>query len=371
MGLRTAGAAAIDGYLRTAADPVANPYGAADAYLAVDDLARRALEVGIYLVVPNDYDARRRAAFDNAINNVVADARQLAFRHQFADALNRLTRAGNAYQPSAAQTGAIGHVGAEVALAWARADTVDGHFRSAFARADGIAAIPGVSRAQTDEARALQAAALARGTRRIAVVPPSATVTARRELPDDVLPALGDALLENPWTSPPRFVEMLPPDQVERDLRRLGLSRRTLSAAEAALLGRPLGADFVVIAEIDSVRREEVGVRVTRRPARTTRGVDTAYVIEEGTSRLDAHATFVLIDRDGQRWTDYQPVTASASASFTRVRFAGDYRALDLRQSERDLFERGSNDELARSFVGAMSPRLANAVFNEVVRRIP
>src|SRR5205807_1355882 len=151
---------------------------AADAYIAIDDLARRALEVGIYLITPNDYAARRRAALDNAIDNVVVDARQLAFRHQFADALNRLTRAGNAYQPGPAQTTAIGNAGAEVALAWARSDTTDGHFRSAFARADGIAAIPGVSRAQTDEARAIQTAALARGTRRVAIVPASATVAA-------------------------------------------------------------------------------------------------------------------------------------------------------------------------------------------------
>jgi len=302
VGLRTAGAAAIDAYLRMAADPVANPYGAADAYIAIDDLARRALEVGIYLIVPNDYDARRRAALDKAIDNVVVDARQLALRHQFADALNRLARAGNAYQPSPAQTGAIGNAGAEVARA---------HFRSAFARVDGIAAIPGVSRAQTDEARAIQAVALARGTRRVAVVPASATVAARRELPDNALPSLGDALRDNPWASPPRFVELVPPDQVERELRGLGLNRRTLSTAEAARLGRNVSADYVIVTEIDSVRRAEVNVRVTRRPARTTRGVDTAYMIEEGQARLGAHATFVLIDHEGQRLTDYQPVTAA------------------------------------------------------------
>jgi tetratricopeptide (TPR) repeat protein len=370
VGLRTAGAAAIDGYLRAAADPMANPYAAADAYVAIDDLARRSLEVGIYLVVPNDYNTRRRAAFDNAIATVVADARQLAVQRQFADALNRLTRAGTAYQPTSAQSNAIGNAGADVALAWARADTTDGHFRSAFERVDPIPAIPGVSRAQTDEARAIQTAALARGTRRVAIVPPSATVAARLQLPDDALPSLSDALRENPWASPPRFVDLVPPDLVERELRGPG-GRRTLSASEAARLGRTLGADYVVISEIDSVRRVESGVRVTRRPARTTRGVDTAYVIEEGTARLDAHATFVLIDQSGQRWTDYQPVTASASGSFTRVRFAGDYRTLDLPQAERDLFARGANDELARSFVGAMSPRLADAIFAEVGRRIP
>lgn len=373
VGLRTAGAAAIEGYLRTAADPVASPYGAADAYIAIDDLTRRALEVGIYLVVPNDYADRRRSALDNALDNVVVDARQLAFRHQFDEAIRRLDRASNAYQPDPGHVSALGGGRANVLLAWARADTVDRQFRLAFGRVDEIVAghIVGATSQQAEDAHALQAAALARGTRRVAVVPAWATVAARRDLPDDALPSLGDALRENPWASPPRFVELVPPDQLERELRRLGITRRTLNNAEAGRLGQALGAEAVVVTEIDSVRREEVNVRVTRRPARTTRGVDTAYVIEEGQARLYARATFVLIDRDGRRWTDYQPVTASASGSFIRVRFAGDYRTLDLRQAERDLFAHGSNDELARSFVGAMSPRLANAVFAEVVRWIP
>ena len=371
VGLRTAGAEAIDADLRTAADPTSTPYAAADAFLAIDDLTRRALEVGTYLVLPADYAGRRRAAFDKAINNVIIDARQLAMRQQFADALNRVKRASNAYQPSAAQTGALGKVGADVALSWGRADTLDGHFRSAFGRVDAIAALPGASRAQTDDARELQAAALARGTWRVVVAPAWATMAARRDLPDDALPALGDALRDNPWASPPRFVELVPQDQVERELRDLDLGRRTPSATEASRLGRALNADLVVIAEIDSVSRQEMNVRVTRHLARTRRGVDTAYVAEEGQARLFAHATFVLIDREGQRWTDYQPVTASTSGSFTRVRFAGDYRMLDLGQAERDLFAHGSNDTLARSFVDAMSPRLADAVFAEVVRRIP
>ena len=84
VGLRTAGAAAIDGYLRTAGAPTTSADGAADAYLAIDDLTRRALEVGIYLVEANDYATRRRAALDNAIASDVAEARQLGSRHQFA-----------------------------------------------------------------------------------------------------------------------------------------------------------------------------------------------------------------------------------------------------------------------------------------------
>jgi hypothetical protein len=372
-GLRSAGAAAIDQYLRTAAAPSTAPAAAADAYLAADDLQRRSLEVGIFLPPPNGYAANRRAAFDRAIESAVADARAYASREQFAEALGRLQRAGDGYEPTTVQARSIGSTGADIMLAWARSDTAAGRFRAAFTRVERIEELPaGVTAQQIEAARAIQGAALSRGTQRIVVIPPWATIGARNELPEDVLPSLGDALLDNPWLTPPQFVAMVPPEQVERELRRQGLARRTLSPFEAARIGRPLGADFVVVMEIDSVRRDDTDMRITRRPARTTRGVDTAYVIEEGNARLFARATFAMIDRDGQRGTEYQSVTASASSPFTRVRYAGDYRTLDLRQAERELFQqRRPEGELTRAFVAAMSPRLGDAVFAEVIRRIP
>ena len=371
-GLKSAGAAAIDGWLRTAADPATQPDAAAESFIAIDDLSRRSLEVGIFLVPPDDYDARKRAAFDKAIADGIADAPLLSAQRQYANAMNRLRRAATAYQPGPAQATAIGNAGAAVSIAWARADTTEGQYRAAYERVDQVPNIPGLSGAMIDDVRALQAAALSRGTRRLAVVSPSATVNARRELPEDALPTLGDALLESPWATPPRFVSMLSPTDVDRELRRLGLARRSLNTTEAARLARVVGADWAVLTEIDSVRREDMNVRVTRRPARTRQGIDTAYYIEEGTSRLFGRATYVVIDRDGQRVSDYQSVTAAATAPFSRVRFAGDYRSLDIRLSERDLFTRGSDDrELVRAFAAAMSPRLGDAVFAEVVQRIP
>src|ERR1051326_4717405 len=68
VGLRTAGADAIAGWLRGAADPNTSASRAAELYLHVDDLEKRALEVGIYLVLPNDYEQRKRAAFDKGID---------------------------------------------------------------------------------------------------------------------------------------------------------------------------------------------------------------------------------------------------------------------------------------------------------------
>ena len=231
---------------------------------------------------------------------------------------------------------------------------------------------PGATQRQLDDARAIQAAALARGTRRVAVVAPWATIAARNNLPEDALPALGDAMSENPWLSPPQFIAMFPADQVDREVRRFGLARRTLSSLEASRIARSLGADLIVVTEVDSVRREDVNVRVTRRPVRTRSGVDTAFFVEEGTARLYARASINVIDRDGQRAPDFPWANASVTAPFTRVRYNGDYRLLDLRQADRDLFDRSRTEgDLARTLAGVLSPRLAEGVFNEVMRRIP
>jgi hypothetical protein len=371
-GLRRAGGAALGQYMATATNPATQAPVAADAYLAFDDLQRRALEVGVFLPEPNGYAEGKRKTFDRAIDRAVADAALLVNAGQYSDALQRLQRASTAYQPSTQQVSAMGGAGAGVMLAWAKADTSQGNFRAAYDRLTRMPEVTGASAKQVDDARALQAAALTRGTRRVAVVAPWGTVAARNELPDDALPALADALLENPWITPPPFIGLIAPDQVDREARRSGLARRTVTTLDAARLGRNLAADFVVVTEIDSVQRSDALTRVTRRPVRTRSGIDTAYVVEEGNARIYARATFTIVAPSGQRVSDYLSTSATVNSPFTRVRYAGDYRALDLRQSERELFDRGRVEgDLARAFAAAMSPRLAEAVFNEVARRIP
>ena len=66
-GLKRAGAAAMEQYMRTANDPATQAPVAADAYLSFDDLQKRALEVGVFLPEPNGYAAAKRAAFGNPL----------------------------------------------------------------------------------------------------------------------------------------------------------------------------------------------------------------------------------------------------------------------------------------------------------------
>jgi hypothetical protein len=372
VGLRNAGAAAIAQYLATANDPSTQAPAAADAYLSVDALQKAALAVGIFLPGPTGYAESRRAAFDKAIARAISDAPLYAAQGQYDQAMSRLQHAATTYEPSAAQAAAMGANGATVMLAWGHAEMSAGNFRSAFGRVDRMSEVPGATQAQIDDARNLQNDAVRRGTRRIAVMPVWATVAAQAQLPDDALPALGDALTETPWINPPPFVAIFPPDQVAQEVRRQGMARRTLASYEAARVARSLGADFAVVAEIDSVSRQDISVRSTRRPVRTTRGADTAFTIEEGTARIYARATYAVIGLDGQQASGYPSTTVSFTAPFSRVRYAGDYRTLDLSRSDRDLFERSRAEvDLARSFASAMSPRLADAVFAEVLRRIP
>ena len=372
VNLRVAGGEAIDLWVKEANAAGTSPYAAADNYLAVESLQQRALSVGIFLPGPDGLDQMKRAAFDRAIATAVTDARLLTNTREYAEAMRRLQRAASAYQPTPAQVTALGGGGADVMIAWAKADTAAGNFRAAYTRVERMNEVTGATQRHIDEARTIQTLALSRGTRRVAMLPAWGTVAARNALPEDALLALGDAFNDNPWANPPQFIAMTPPDQVDREVRRQGMARRTLSSFEAARVARIVGADFAVVTEVDSVSRQDINVRVTRRPARTNRGLDTAYYIEEGTSRIYARATYSVVDREGQRGTDFPYVTASVNSQFTRVRYAGDYRSLDLRQAERDLFERARVEgDLARTFASALSPRLAEAVFNEVTRRIP
>jgi hypothetical protein len=178
-----------------------------------------------------------------------------------------------------------------------------------------------------------------------------------------------------PWTKPPLFIDIVSLADIERALRGPQASERWLSPNDAALLGRVLRSDYVVIAHIDSVRHDNVDARSTRHAAKTTRGVDTAYAVEEGHTRSTVYGNAMVVDVRGQQRAESEPFTATATGSYSRSRFVGDYHNLELSKAEEQGFDRpqgsATDRDLMRSLAGETSRRLAATVFDEILRRIP
>lgn len=378
-GLRTAGVAAITQYLGAESQldltTVAGVDQSADNYISIDDLRTRALQVGVDLPVPPDYSVRRRTALDRAIGLNLSDAQNLTSRGQFDVALDRLERASDRYQPAPMQQGELADARGDAMVAWGRADLAAGAYRAAYNHVQPTFNTVGANQPQAEAARQIQAEALRRGTRRVVVLAPRATPEAVRSLPPDFLGALSDAMRSEPWTKPPLFVDLVPLADVERALRGPNPSDRWMPPEEGALLGRALRSDFVIIAHIDSVRHDQLSTRSTRRAAKTTRGVDTAYVMDEGQRRTTLFGEYTIIDVSSRQRAEQEPFSAMTTGNYTRPRFAGDYKSLELSKAEQQQFERSTGSDIDRdvagALVGELSRQLATSVFNEVLRRIP
>lgn len=369
------GARAVDDLFREAAalDAGARPDEAAEALLRLDALRRDAAAVGVPLAAPGDYAARRRAVFDRAIDAAVAGAADPGARG-WADALRRLERAGSGLEPSAAQRERLDRGRSGVYLAWGESEASRGRLREAYDVAErALRALgngPGAERLA-----AFQADVLRRGTVRVAVLPLAADDDLRDRLDEELVPEVGDALAERFWPDAPPFVEVLDPQRVAREARREGFGRRAATAREAARLARSLGADFAVVAEVDSVRVDERDVREARRAVKTREGADTAYTLREGRREAWARVALTLVDARDARVLDRGTATASRSDRFRRAVYRGDVRTLVIPRGDRDLFapqgETRDRRELALDLAGGLAERAAREVFDAVLRQVP
>ena len=375
--LQDAGDRAVQQYLADADAGTASGrnQAAANILLRIDELRRDAAGVGVTLAVPPDYAQRRRATFDRAIDQAVTEAGLAATRGDFTNGLDWVQHAVERWEPSASQRGLLDRTRFGVQLTWAERELANGRFRAAFDRAEAAAQVLGRGNEQARRAIEIQDEALRRGTVRVAVLPVGAETGMRAKLPGRLLRALNDALDEEHWTRSPRFVDVVDPLEVGRAMRREGYTnRQTLTTREAALLGRDLGADLVVVAELDSVATEIAQADTVRRPARTRAGADTAYSVISGREATWARVDYALIDAGDRRILDQGAVSAEGGARFRRGVFAGDWRTLNLSREERDLFDSGNkedvDDELTREMVSGLSARLGRDVFDRLLRRI-
>ena len=374
--LRETGPTAIAELLRRAetAEAVGQADEAAGNFLRVDRLLRESAAVGVTLAAPEGYATRRRAAFDRAIASALDAGSAALARGHFQNAVAAYARAGEHYEPGPAQRARLVQATFGAWLSWAEAEAASGHYRAAYARAEQAILVPGIAGREVARARQLQAAALARGSRHVIALPVDAADDAQRRMPGDLVPAFDDELTLEYWTEPPLFIEMLAGAEVRQALRRMGFGGRTLSSRDAAFVGRELDADYVVLAEMDSAWSDERNVRRSRRAARTRKGVDTTYTIEEGRRRLGVRVAFAVVDAHARRPVDSGLLSASHETAFRRASFRGNPNDLDLSRSERDLFERGPQAEtervLVEVIVDELAPRLAETVYGRLLRRI-
>ncbi|HEX8319967.1 hypothetical protein [Longimicrobium sp.] len=375
--LNETGALAIEQYLAEsdAAGSAGEAEQAADVLLRLDGLRRDAAGVGVQLAVPGDYTSRRRQVLDAAIEAAVDRGAQLASSRRFGDALGRLDRAADRWQPSAAQRGRLNEARVATYVAWSEHEAGQGRFRAAYDVAGRAIASLGRDFPGAEDLLELQARALEEGTVRVAVLPVTSETGVEDALPVDWLREVEDELEAGAWDEPPTFIEVIDPREVRREMRRDdGVRRPRGGVMAAASLGRALGADLVVRMSVDSTRTEERDVRSERRTARLRTGEDTAYTVRSGRRELWARVRYDIVDVRDRRSVGDDVFQVEGQARFREPVFQGNWRQLMLSRDDQALFgdesRRDQRRQLWRSLTDEMIERVQRELFEDILRLV-
>ena len=365
--LQESGGLAVEQYLAESSG--GDPEEAAEALLRLDALRRDASSVGVELAVPADYAQHRRAVLDAAIESAIDQGAQLAQSGRFSEALGRLDRAGR-WQPSAEQRRGVDEARLETYSEWMASEAAAGRHRGAYEVAER--AISSLGRQFPGMERLVEAQqyALDEGTLRVAVLPIAASPAAERALPASFLRDVENELEAGAWDRPPAFVEVVEPRDVRREVRRRYDLDDLGYTSEAARLGRALGADLVVMVEIDSVAVTEPEAERQRRTARTRSGADTAYVVRSGRREAWARVRYAVVSVDDRRILTRDQVVPQSSRDFRDAEFAGDWRQLMLSDDDRRLFDPSRRDDARANLMLELSRTLTEQLSREVYDRV-
>lgn len=346
---------------------------AAEAYRTLDLLIDDADEVDVPVVLPETYADDRRTRFDDALAALVADAEAAFDAGRWSQALalyDRLDR----YDPAPGYLDDREDARRRIYLAWADDDLAAGRYRDAAAHADDALALLEPDSDAARDALDIRAAALERGTMYVAVVP-FRNETRGEGAPPAFLAELNDVLYLDHWSVPPPFVAVADPVLVGRELRRRDLRRGDLSRNEAARVGRAVGADFVIVGAVERFEATEEDVRSRTERARTRDGVDTTYTVRSGRLRYSVEVAYEVVDVARRRVVDRGRASESETGRFELAVYDGDPRDLRLDRGERRLFDERRLDDEARDIeaelIDDLAPRIAERVFDDVLRRVP
>jgi hypothetical protein len=368
--LQESGRLAVEQYLREsdAASSAGYYDDAAEGLLRLDALRRDVASVGVELAVPADYAQYRRARLDAAIDGTVGYSARLAQSGQFDDALGRLERVSR-WQPSAEQRRGVDEARLETYSAWMEREAAAGRHRGAYQVAER--AINALGRQFPGMERLIEAQqyALDEGTLRVAVLPIAAAPAAEQALPASFLRDVENELEAGAWTRPPAFVEVVDPREVRRQARRNRLDDLGYTS-EAARLGSAVGADLVVMVEIDSVAVTEPDPQRERRAVRTRTGTDTAFVVRSGRREAWARVRTVVVAVNDRRIVSRDQVVPQASRAYREADYPGDWRQLLLSDDDRRLFDPSRRDDARGDLMRELSRALTEQLSREVYQRV-
>jgi hypothetical protein len=366
---------------------------AAETTLLMDEVVRRAPGVGTSIPLPTGWERQRRQMLDLGIESALDDAKGASDQGRWAEGIQAIDRATDRYQPTPEQARVLEDRRVDHLISWGEADLVGGRPRAALGRFDEALGRLGRGDARFGTAERGRARALEAGTVRVAFVPVMATQQATERSPRGFREGLTETLQFSWWATPPALVAPMDPLGVRRESDRVRLqqeARQSFDPLEVAVqVGRAVGADRVVLLEIEDFTQDTTNVRVQEREAPVRAGPGTgrqsaasgptsataSYQIVTGTVRMAATSALLIVDPVQRRVVDRQRFTLRSQARLETGVYAGDPATLDLPTQTRILFN-GSEQavreaEAIATLQDELAERLAREAFDRLLARIP
>lgn len=342
----------------------------------LDDLRADALGVGVTLSVPADYASYKERLSEAAVISLIRRGERAEEEGDWEKALETYETVTQKYKLSVDQEEDMLLSRARVYTNWAEQEIEQGRYRRGFDRAADAINVLGEDHPRAGGAFDLQDRAIDEGTRFVSFLPIWQTDDVADTAPSGLIEEIDDILQYDYWADPPLFIAQTDPVQLRRELRRLRYDDRLITRSEASNIGNVLEADYVVLTQAVEFRMDERRMREKTKKTKTEgrNSVDTTYIEQSFTGYLEAAIEYRIINVETRREVGDGTVSADASAKMKRGVYEGDYRDLDLSRNERKLFDEEEIDlairELEDEIIDDLAPRLANEVFDAILKRI-
>ena len=357
-----------------------DPEGAAEHVLRIDDVVARARTVGVRLVVPGDFEAKRRGVFDDAFETAMQRGAVAVASGRWPDGVADFRHARHDYEPDSDQRHRSFTAESNALMEWSESEYQHGHLRDAFEIAAQIPSLEWSPREDSEAAHALMEAALDAGELELIVMPvqPPSTRTkterGRRPVRDPLHEHVESALRQGPWRTPPPFVSLHEALAARDLITQSGILDNDYNSATMALILRLSGSDLAVHVQVVENETTEFGVKQRTETARTKDGRPASFDRETGTLRCRATARVVIVDHNANEVADLA-VAGTGEAPFDRGVYDGDPKDLNLGSRQVDLFDSIAlerQEAAARdALVINLAAGIADAVYSTTLARVP